>query len=142
MALPFCPQPKRSRVLDMVDDRKDREREKRAVYREVDVRDGKRCRCCGRKGNPQALGVLGRIHRCHIHDAGTRGPMTASNLVSLCWICAGLETVKQLFFLGTDANRDMNFEIMDAAVEEVFGDKPLPPHVRIVLAAPRQRYGA
>lgn len=142
MTLPFNPQPKRPRVLDMRDSRREQDAQKRAVYREVDARDGRRCRCCGRKGNPNAVSVLGRIHRCHIHDAGTRGPMSAANLVSLCWICAALETAKQLFFIGTDANHELHFEVMDAAVEEIFGSRELPEHVRIVLEAPRQRYGA
>lgn len=133
---------KRPRVLDMVERDRDRKAVKRDAYAEVDERDGRRCRCCGRRGNPNAIGVLGRIHRCHIHDAGTRGGMRADNLVSLCWICAALETAKQLFFEGTDAHdMSLTFGVMDVAVVEIFGDRPLPPHVHIVLKAPRQRYG-
>lgn len=133
---------KKPRIFDKVDARRDEEKQKRDAYKFVDARDGRKCRCCGRKGNPNAVGALGRIHRAHIHDAGTQGAMDPANLVSLCWICAALETVKQLFFIGKDANREgLSFEIMDAAVEEVFGSKPLPAHVRIVRDAPRQRYG-
>ena len=143
MALPFYPQAKpRHRHLDTIDDARTVAKHKREVYAEVDERDGRRCRCCGRKGNPHAVGVLGKIHRCHIHDAGTLGPMSARNLCSLCSTCAALETAKQLFFVGTNANRPMKFEVMDAAVEEIFGDRELPPHVRIITLRPRQRYGA
>ena len=66
--------------------------------------------------------------------------MTAANLCSLCWICAELETGKQLWFIGTDANLDadppLTFEIDEAAVVHVFGVDPLPAHVHIT-AAPR-----
>lgn len=133
---------KRPHVIDKVKNDRAREKAKRKVYAEVDARDGKKCQCCGRRGNPDAITTLGRIHRAHIHDAGTRGPMTATNLLSLCWICAALETAKQLFIIGKNANRQVRFEIMEVAVEEVFGSQPLPSHVTIVLKAPRQRYGS
>ena len=68
--------------------------------------------------------------------------MDPRNLVSLCWICAALETGKQLFFVGRNADKPMRFEVMDAAVEEIFGSRELPEHVSIVKFAPRQRYGA
>jgi hypothetical protein len=133
---------KKPRIFEKVEERKAVDKQKRDTYREIDARDGRRCRCCGRKGNPNAVGALGRIHRCHIHDAGTQGAMSAKNLVSLCWLCASLETAKQLFIIGTDANReDLRFEIMDAAVVDIFGERELPPNVRIILKAPRQRYG-
>jgi hypothetical protein len=133
---------KKPRVVKQVADAREVEAEKRRAYRQVDFRDGKRCRCCGRRGDPNATTTLGRIHRCHIHDAGTLGEMDAANLVSLCWICAGFETVKQLFFEGTDANDpDLTFGVLDVVVPEIFSENPLPPHVHIVLEAPRQRYG-
>jgi hypothetical protein len=133
---------KRPRVLKQRDDARAVEQQKRRVYALVDKRDGKRCRCCGRKGDPHATTTLGKIHRCHIHDAGTRGEMSVGNLCSLCALCASFETGKQLFFDGTDANDpNLTFGILDVIVPDIFGDKPLPPHVHIVLEAPRQRYG-
>lgn len=132
----------RHRTLDKVSKKRSDDSEQRQAYAEVDERDGKRCRCCNRRGNPNAITTIGRIHRCHIHDAGTLGEMSAKNLVSLCWICAALETGKQLFFVGKNANKPMRFEVMDAAVEEIFGHRTLPAHVRIVKFAPRQRYGS
>lgn len=123
----------RPRVLDRIEEDRDIERQKRAAYAEVDARDQKRCRCCGRKGNPYALTALGKIHRAHIRDASRGGPMEAWNLVSLCWICHAIEHAKQLFIIGTNANKLIRFEIKEAAVVEAFGTRELPKHVRIIL---------
>lgn len=128
----------RPRVLDKRDDKRDTDRIKREVYADVDERDGRRCRCCGRKGNPDALTALGKIHRAHIQDASKLGEMSAKNLCSLCWICHALEHAKQLHFIGTNANRpSLGFEIDEAAVVEVFGTRTLPKHVHIVTKGRR-----
>lgn len=113
---------------------------KRAVHDLVDDRDRRTCRCCGRRGDPDAIDALGRIHRAHIRDASVGGALAPYNLVSLCWLCHALEHAKQLWFIGTDASADadppLTFDIDEAAVVEVFGTRRLPPHVHIV-AAPR-----
>lgn len=132
MSLPFHPQPKPlPRVLGKRDDKRERESHERKVNAEVDARDQKRCRCCRRKGNPNALTALGRIHRAHIRDASRGGPYESFNLASLCWMCHALEHAKQLHFLGHDANARLEFDIHEAAVVEVFGTRELPSHVHI-----------
>jgi hypothetical protein len=123
----------RPRVLDKVDQHREKEAEIRRVNALVDRRDDRRCRCCSRKGNPDALTTLGRIHRAHIRDASRGGEYLPSNLCSLCHICHALEHAKQLWFVGDDANALIGFEIHEAAVVDVFGTKPLPRHVRIIL---------
>jgi len=130
----FAPQPKpRPRIFDAREDQREADRQKRAVYAEVDARDQKRCQCCGRRGNPEALTTLGKIHRAHIRDASRGGALTAGNLVSLCAWCHSLVHAKQLWIVGTDANAGVTFEIHEAAVVEIFGVKQLPAHVHIVL---------
>lgn len=135
--MPAIPKP-RPRIFDQIADERESERLKREVYAEVDARDQKRCRCCGRKGNPYAITAIGRIHRAHIRDASRGGEMAAWNLCSLCWICHALEHAKQIFFIGTDARSPrLGFEIHEAAVLDVFGTKPLPRHVRIITESRR-----
>lgn len=127
-----CPKPK-PRIFEKRDERRDAEALKRQVYAEVDARDQRRCQCCGRRGNPNAVEALGRIHRHHILEASRGGPMTAANILSVCALCHSLIHAKQLWVIGKDANRGVRFEIHEAAVVEVFGNRVLPKHVRIVL---------
>lgn len=49
-------------------------------------------------------------------------------------------TRSKLFPLGDNANA-LTFEIVEAAVIEVFGTRELPKHVRIIVASRRQRRG-
>lgn len=127
----------RPKIFEKRDTKRADEALQRLVYADVDARDGKRCRCCGRYGNPYAIDPLGKIHRCHIRDKSRGGEMSAANLCSLCWICAALETGKQLFFVGTNANHELHFEIYEVAVVEVFGSRELPSHVHIITEARR-----
>lgn len=133
---PFAPQPKDPkafRALTKDEASKGDDKEKRKVDAEVDARDGKRCRCCGRRGNPYATTTLGRIHRAHIQDASKIGPYVAKNLCSLCWICHALEHAKKLWFKGTDANSmPMRFEIAASVVEKVFGKRQPQAHVKVL----------
>jgi 5-methylcytosine-specific restriction endonuclease McrA len=125
------PKPRPS-ILDKREKQRDALSLKRRVYQAVDERDQRMCRCCGRKGNPESTTALGRIHRTHIRDASRGGALSTENIVLLCWLCHALEHAKQLHILGTDANEAIGFEMHEAAVVEVFGSKPLPPHVHIV----------
>lgn len=127
----------RPRIFDKIQQEREAERIKREVYAEVDARDGKQCRCCGRRGNPYATTALERIHRAHIVDASRGGEITADNLVSLCALCHALEHAKQLYFVGSHAGPRLRFEIDEAAVVEVFGNRPLPRHVSIIVRSRR-----
>jgi hypothetical protein len=122
----------RPRVLDKRDEKRERDANERRVFAEVDARDQRRCRCCGRQGDPNATTLLGRIHRHHIRYRSKGGFDEPRNLLSLCAVCHALEHAGQLAIIGTDANERIGFEIHEAAVVEVFGRKVLPPHVHIV----------
>lgn len=130
-----CPKPnKLDRVLREQDEKRETEATKRRVYKAVDLRDERKCRCCGRQGNPNATTTLGRLHHVHLEDASLLGPMDESNVYLGCWICHALIHAKQLFPLGTTVS-DLSFEIEEAAVVHVFGANELPKHVRIILPA-------
>jgi 5-methylcytosine-specific restriction endonuclease McrA len=117
-------------------DAKTDDRAERAVKKAVDARDGKQCRCCGRRGDPEAKTALGKIHRAHIKDASLGGPYVARNLVSLCWICHALVHAKKFWFVGTNANKPMRFRIEATVIKKVFGPgRTIPPHVLVKRAA-------
>lgn len=59
----------------------------RAVCKAVDARDGKACRCCDKRSDPDATGLLERGHRHHIVYRSAGGKDETSNLVTLCGNC-------------------------------------------------------
>lgn len=132
--LTACPKPA-PRIFSKRDDKREREKHERQVNAAVDARDQKRCRCCRRKGNPNATTALGKIHRAHIRDASRGGPYEAWNLCSLCWLCHALEHAKQLHFKGHNANERIEFDLHEAAVVHIFGERDLPAHVHIYTDA-------
>lgn len=82
---------------------------------EIDRRDGRQCRACGKRTNPDAIGLL-RGHRAHIVYASAGGSMDASNRVTLCPGCHQDEHKDRLRFtedggpyVGIDANQGMEF---------------------------------
>jgi 5-methylcytosine-specific restriction endonuclease McrA len=60
---------------------------KRKVYALVDRRDKGKCRACGRRCSPTALGLEYRAERHHIVLRSAGGQDTAENLVTLCAAC-------------------------------------------------------
>jgi hypothetical protein len=127
MSFQLVPQPKpRPKILDKRDEQRELDAYQRRVNAAVDARDQKRCRCCGRRGNPYALTALGKIHRAHIKDASLGGAYEDWNLLSLCWLCHALVHRKLLWILGTDANQRIGFEIAGAIVADIFGTNVLP----------------
>lgn len=59
----------------------------RDVCRVVDGRDGRQCRCCDKRSDPDATGLLKRGHRHHIVYRSAGGQDESSNLVTLCADC-------------------------------------------------------
>ena len=69
----------------------DAEKAWREVCAAVDLRDGKACRCCDKRSDPDASGLLTRGHRHHIVYRSAGGKDVTSNLVSLCAECHSAE---------------------------------------------------
>jgi 5-methylcytosine-specific restriction endonuclease McrA len=63
------------------------EANRRKVYAAVDKRDGRACRLCGRKTNPEATGLLDRGHRHHLTYRSKGGQDSTDNLLTLCASC-------------------------------------------------------
>lgn len=118
----------RPRVLEKLDAQRELSALERAVRKAVQQRDGKRCRCCGRRDG---------LHLHHLTFRSQGGKWSTENLVTLCAICHALLHARQLWILGKNADKLLVFEVAEAAVLDVFGVKTLPRHVRIV-APPRK----
>ena len=59
----------------------------RAVCKAVDARDGKSCRCCDKRSDPEATGLLTRGHRHHLVYRSAGGKDVTTNLATLCAAC-------------------------------------------------------
>lgn len=86
---------------------------------EIDARDQRTCRACGKRTDPEATGLL-RGHRAHIVYASAGGSMEPFNRITLCPGCHNDEHKNRLRFsadgLGTfDANGPMEFWRKDKA---------------------------
>jgi hypothetical protein len=68
----------------------------RTVCAVVDRRDGKQCRCCDRRSDPEATGLLVRGHRHHIVYRSAGGPDTPENVITLCASCHADEHANKL----------------------------------------------
>lgn len=120
------PQPRpRPRVLDKRDTDREIAAIERSVRSAVQVRDEHACRCCGRKD---------ALHLHHLTYRSRGGKWSTENIVLICAICHALLHARQLWIVGTNADRRLRFEIDERAVIDVFGHKPVPRDVRIVKA--------
>lgn len=86
----------------------------REVCREVDARDGRQCRCCDKRSDPEATGLLTRGHRHHLIYRSAGGKDVASNLVTLCADCHNDEHKNRLGIEG-DPNVALMFFRKDDA---------------------------
>lgn len=102
-----------------------REREEAAQLKrwdaEIDARDSKRCRACGKPSDPEKVGLTKRGHRAHIVYASACGSSEPWNRVTLCFQCHSDEHKDRLRFTaeggpytGLDANGPMEFWRKDA----------------------------
>lgn len=72
----------------------------KAVCKAVDVRDGRQCRCCDKRSDPDATGLLTRGHRHHLVYRSAGGKDETSNLVTLCADCHNDEHKHRLLIEG------------------------------------------
>jgi hypothetical protein len=132
---------KLDRIAKAEQDDRDFETLKRAVYKAVNFRDKFECVVCGRKGNPESTSMLDRLHHCHVVDASRGGAMATGNIFladvrcHLLFIHGHGGKGKQLRVMDgfTNADAGLEFEIDEAAVVHVFGNREIPKHVHIVL---------
>lgn len=122
----------RPRVLTQRDRQREHEAHARELAKQVALRDGSRCRCCGREGRYDGTVAARALHKHHLVYRSRGGQESRRNLISLCAVCHALIHARQLWPLDTDADRLVRFEIHEAAVVDVFGTRPLPAHVRMV----------
>ncbi len=80
----------------------------RLVCKVVDARDGRACRVCGTKTNPDAVGLL-RGHRHHIVYRSAGGKDVSENLVTLCAECHDAEHVKRSLHVEGNADEALSF---------------------------------
>lgn len=91
----------------------------RAVCKVVDARDGKQCRCCDRRSDPEATGLLKRGHRHHLVYRSAGGKDESSNLVTLCAQCHSDEHHSKLWIEGNPDDR-LTFYRKDASNGALF----------------------
>lgn len=88
----------------------------RRVCRIVDQRDGRACRCCDKRTDPNAIGLL-RGHRHHIQAKSACGPDASWNLVTLCPGCHMEERHRQRLKIEGNADEKLTFWKKDEAGE-------------------------
>jgi 5-methylcytosine-specific restriction endonuclease McrA len=71
-----------------------------AVCKAVDARDGKACRCCDKRSDPDATGLLTRGHRHHLIYRSAGGKDTTENICTLCARCHDDEHTSELLIDG------------------------------------------
>lgn len=108
----------KSDMTTRVDERLKAEREESAqerdVYKAVDVRDRKRCRACGRKSNPDAIGLTQRAHHHHVVYRSAGGPTETWNVALVCAGCHDAEHVKRTLKIEGNADEALTFWKKDA----------------------------
>jgi hypothetical protein len=93
--------------------KKAEEAERRRVYKLVDARDGRACRLCGRKGNPNGTSMLDKLHHHHILPRSQGGKDTTDNLITLCAACHDGEHRGRIRMDGdADARRGVSVEVV------------------------------
>lgn len=92
------------------------EAEWREVCRVVDARDGRQCRCCGGKADPNATGITERGERHHIVYRSAGGKDVSTNLALLCAGCHNDEHKHRLRIEG-NPDEKLTFYRKDAAGE-------------------------
>lgn len=81
----------------------------RVLCQFVTVRDGYRCRCCGRQCNPQATSLLARGHHHHIVYRSALGEDTKENVCLLCADCHDAEHTKKTLHVEGNAEVALTF---------------------------------
>lgn len=122
----FFKEDMKTRVDERLEQDAEDAKNERQWNKEIDARDGRQCRACGKHTDPDAVGLL-RGHRAHIVYASAGGSMEPSNRVTLCPGCHRDEHKNKLRFtesggpyVGIDANGPMEFWRKEATTGQWF----------------------
>lgn len=87
---------------------------RRKAYRDVDNRDGGRCRCCGIQTRWIAQNVVAPDRREHHHIEGRGEPRleVSSNIVTLCKTCHDLRHVTRTLRIVGSADACLRFQLV------------------------------
>lgn len=98
-----------ARALEKRAKRTQEAKELRECYAAVDARDEHRCRVCGKRGSPTAVGLLERIHRHHMVYRSRGGESAPWSVLSVCAGCHALIHVAGTLRVSGDASaRDVD----------------------------------
>jgi 5-methylcytosine-specific restriction endonuclease McrA len=100
---------KPTRRDDKAKEERDELAHEREVYKAVDLRDRKRCRACGRKSNPNGVGLLDRAHHHHVIYRSAGGPTETWNVALICASCHDEEHVKRTLQIEGNADEGLTF---------------------------------
>lgn len=124
-----------TRVDQALEREAEADRTERRTNKEIDDRDHRQCRACGKHTDPDAPKLL-RGHRAHIVYASAGGSMEAFNRVTLCPGCHNAEHKDQLRFtpeggpyVGIDANLGLEFWRKDDKGEWYLSRRETEPHL-------------
>jgi len=76
-----------SRILLRARKRREEQAALQQAYRAVNVRDGYKCRACGRQCSPQAVDMLKKAHHHHLVYRSKAKDDSTANILTLCAWC-------------------------------------------------------
>lgn len=107
----------KSRVDDALDHEKAEDAQWRLVCKQVDARDHRTCRACGKHTNPDDVGLL-RGHRHHIVYRSAGGPDSTENVVTVCAECHNAVHTKKLLDIEGSADEALAFWKRDKITDD------------------------
>lgn len=81
----------------------------RACKKAVDLRDRRQCRACGKKTDPEAIGLTKKGHRHHIEYRSHMGLDVPENVITLCSVCHDAVHVKRTMRVEGNASEGVIF---------------------------------
>jgi hypothetical protein len=115
----------RPRIFEKRDLQRERKRVRDAVRAAIKARDGYACRCCGRTDHV-------RQDPHHLRFSSLGGPDTTENEILTCGFCHAAIHARQIYVLGSNADKLIMFDIHESVVQDIFGTRVLPTHCRII----------
>lgn len=112
------------RIIDKAATKREAKQTERSVYRQVDDRDHRICRCCRLKTD---------IEHHHRVSRGAGGATTTANCLSLCKLCHRLAQTYRIFIEGDSCDGPLVFAMSPVVAAHVFTARhlPVPTHIRI-----------